>query len=150
MLWQMAASLPLRGCQAASSSRGAAPLGRLPGSQNMRWKPQRPRLEARWVACSSSQCATLAAATTSLAVRGSSLRRKVAAAKQPAEGRVELLGHGESPAWSDMLLIAGSLAICGAAEPFTGSEVSGWAAVTVCVVTGLQTDLRGREVRIKG
>ncbi|CAE8720217.1 unnamed protein product, partial [Polarella glacialis] len=129
MLWQMAASLPLRGCQAASSSRGAAPLGRLPGSQNMRWKPQRPRLEARWVACSSSQCATLAAATTSLAVRGSSLRRK---------------------AWSDMLLIAGSLAICGAAEPFTGSEVSGWAAVTVCVVTGLQTDLRGREVRIKG
>lgn len=60
-----------------------------------------------------------------------------------------LLDTGVAPAWSDALLMACALAMCAAFESCLGADVAGWAAVTTCMVTGLETDLRGRQALSK-
>jgi len=44
------------------------------------------------------------------------------------------------PTWSDAALIAAALLMCGAAQAQMGSVAAGWGAVTVCVLTGLETN----------
>eukprot|EP00929_Paragymnodinium_shiwhaense_P058025 TRINITY_DN29067_c0_g1_i1.p1 TRINITY_DN29067_c0_g1~~TRINITY_DN29067_c0_g1_i1.p1 ORF type:complete len:263 (+),score=27.87 TRINITY_DN29067_c0_g1_i1:134-922(+) len=83
---------------------------------------------------------------------GARMRRLQKAPQLAPESKVvvkEAKKPGRCPAWADGLLFAASLALCSLAEPFVGPMVSGWAAVTVCVVSQLQTDWLGRAA-LKG
>mmetsp|Transcript_12239 Transcript_12239/g.27164 ORF Transcript_12239/g.27164 Transcript_12239/m.27164 type:complete len:168 (+) Transcript_12239:597-1100(+) len=42
------------------------------------------------------------------------------------------------------------MGLCCLAEPRLGSLAAGWGAVTVCVVTGLETDFHGEEAALRG
>lgn len=53
-------------------------------------------------------------------------------------------------AWEDAVLLAAAVALCGVAEWVIGSEAASWGAVTVCVVTGMQTDRSGHNAKLRG
>mmetsp|Transcript_50245 Transcript_50245/g.129513 ORF Transcript_50245/g.129513 Transcript_50245/m.129513 type:complete len:222 (-) Transcript_50245:49-714(-) len=56
---------------------------------------------------------------------------------------------GPVPAWADAALVAAAICLCGIAQPYVGNDAAGWGAVTVCVVTGLQTDFSGKPAHFK-
>mmetsp|Transcript_44491 Transcript_44491/g.102691 ORF Transcript_44491/g.102691 Transcript_44491/m.102691 type:complete len:240 (+) Transcript_44491:46-765(+) len=69
----------------------------------------------------------------------------------PSKGQVGFTAaDGSSAVWSDMLLLMCAVAVCCVAQPYVGSTAAGWGAVTVCVVTELQTDATGARAIRKG
>mmetsp|Transcript_55128 Transcript_55128/g.102082 ORF Transcript_55128/g.102082 Transcript_55128/m.102082 type:complete len:245 (+) Transcript_55128:94-828(+) len=69
----------------------------------------------------------------------------------PAKGQGAFTAaDGNAAVWSDMLLLVCAVAVCCMAQPYVGSTAAGWGAVTVCVVTELQTDATGARAIRKG